>query len=173
MITKDHIVDTHVADVQKEQYGMYWFQAKQVPLTKLFLSSMLLRLTYFGISAMRSKCLFAELIKNGMSPSFKKRSLLARLRPIQILLYLRTRYRYMKGVSSVSFGYLDTDTINKSWLKMYLRYRYRSKLGWIFWFGPIHVAIRRNLDFWYFAVSHLHIGFLVTKFKWFNWQVIH
>ena len=61
------------------------------------------------------------------------------------ILYLRTRYRYMKGVSSVSFRYLDTDTINKSWLKMYLRYRYRSKLGWIFWFGPIHVTIRRNL----------------------------
>ena len=29
---------------------------------------------------------------------------------------------------------------------MYLGYRYRSKLGWFFWFGPIHVTIRRNLD---------------------------
>ena len=28
---------------------------------------------------------------------------------------------------------------------MYLRYRYRSRLGWFFWFGPIHVTIRRNL----------------------------
>ena len=28
-----------------------------------------------------------------------------------------------KAVSSVSFRYLDTDTINKSWLKMYLRSR--------------------------------------------------
>ena len=28
---------------------------------------------------------------------------------------------------------------------MYLRYRYRSKLGWFFWFGPIHVTVRRNL----------------------------
>ena len=27
------------------------------------------------------------------------------------------------AVYSVSFRYLDTDTINKSWLKMYLRYR--------------------------------------------------
>ena len=62
------------------------------------------------------------------------------------ILYLRTRYRYMKGVSSGSFRYLDTDTINKSRLKMYLRYRYRSKLGCFFWFGPIHVTIRRNLD---------------------------
>ena len=51
----------------------------------------------------------------------------------------------MKGVSSGSFRYLDTDTINKSWLKMYFRYRYRYKLAWFFWFGPIHVTIRRNL----------------------------
>ena len=29
---------------------------------------------------------------------------------------------------------------------MYLRTRYRSKLGWFFWFGPIHVTRRRNLD---------------------------
>ena len=28
---------------------------------------------------------------------------------------------------------------------MYLRTRYRSKLGCIFWFGPIHVTIHRNL----------------------------
>ena len=27
------------------------------------------------------------------------------------ILYLRTRYRYMKGVSSVSFRYLDTDKV--------------------------------------------------------------
>ena len=51
----------------------------------------------------------------------------------------------MKGCIFVSFRYLDTDTITKSWLKMYLRSRYRSKLGWFFWFGPIHVTIRRNL----------------------------
>ena len=52
----------------------------------------------------------------------------------------------MKGCIFVSFRYLDTDTITKSWLKMYLRTRYRSKLGWFFWFGPIHVTIRRNLE---------------------------
>ena len=68
---EDHTVDTHVFVVQKEQYGIYWFQAKQVPLTKLSLSNLSLRLTYFGISAMRSKCLFAELAKNGMSTSLK------------------------------------------------------------------------------------------------------
>ena len=28
---------------------------------------------------------------------------------------------------------------------VYLRTRYRSKLGWFFWFGPIHGTIRRNL----------------------------
>ena len=51
----------------------------------------------------------------------------------------------MKGCIFVSFRYLDTDNITKSWLKMYLRTRYRSKLGWFFWFGPIHVTIHRNL----------------------------
>ena len=61
-------------------------------------------------------------------------------------MYLRLRYRYMKGCIFVSFTYLDTDTITKSWLKMYLRTRYRSKLGWFFWFGPIHVTIGRSLD---------------------------
>ena len=55
----------------------------------------------------------------------------------------------MKGCIFVSFRYLDTDTITKSWLKMYLRTRYRSKLGWFFWFGPIHVTIRRNLAVWF------------------------
>ena len=28
---------------------------------------------------------------------------------------------------------------------LYLRTRYRSKLGWFFWFSPIHVMIRGNL----------------------------
>ena len=28
---------------------------------------------------------------------------------------------------------------------MYLQTRYRSKLGWFFWFGPIHLTVRRNL----------------------------
>ena len=51
----------------------------------------------------------------------------------------------MKGCIFVSFTYLDTDTITKSWLKMYLRTRYRYKLGWFFLFGPIQVTIRRNL----------------------------
>ena len=60
---------THKADVQKEQYGMYWFQTKQVPSRKLFLSSMVLRLRYFGMSAcMRSKWLFAELRKASIFP---------------------------------------------------------------------------------------------------------
>ena len=31
------------------------------------------------------------------------------------------------------------------WQILYLRTRYRSKLGWFFWFGPIHVTIHRNL----------------------------
>ena len=31
------------------------------------------------------------------------------------------------------------------WQILYLRTRYRSKLGSFFWFGPIHVTIRRNL----------------------------
>ena len=31
------------------------------------------------------------------------------------------------------------------WQIMYLRTRYRSELGWFFWFGPIDVTIRRNL----------------------------
>ena len=31
------------------------------------------------------------------------------------------------------------------WQILYLRTRYRSKLGWFFWFGPIHVTIRCNL----------------------------
>ena len=32
-------------------------------------------------------------------------------------------YRYMRAVSSASFRYLDKDTTNKIWLKMYLRDR--------------------------------------------------
>ena len=32
------------------------------------------------------------------------------------------------------------------WQILYLRTRYRSKLGWFFWLGPIHMTIRRNLD---------------------------
>ena len=52
----------------------------------------------------------------------------------------------MKGCIFVSFRFLDTDNITTSWLKMYLRTRYRSKLGCIFWFGPIHATIHRNLD---------------------------
>ena len=32
------------------------------------------------------------------------------------------------------------------WHILYLRTRNRSKLGWFFWFGLIHVTIRRNLD---------------------------
>ena len=51
----------------------------------------------------------------------------------------------MKGCIFVSFRYFDTDNVTNSWLKMYLQTRYRSKLGWFFWFGPIHVTIRRNL----------------------------
>ena len=31
------------------------------------------------------------------------------------------------------------------WQILDLRTRYRSKLGWFFWFGLIHVTIRRNL----------------------------
>ena len=31
------------------------------------------------------------------------------------------------------------------WQILYLRTRHRSKLGCFFWFGPIHVTIRRNL----------------------------
>ena len=31
------------------------------------------------------------------------------------------------------------------WQMLYLRTRYRTKLGWFFWFGPIHLTIRRNL----------------------------
>ena len=31
------------------------------------------------------------------------------------------------------------------WQILYLRTGYRSKLGWFFWFGTIHVTIRRNL----------------------------
>ena len=67
----DYKLSTHIVAEQKEQYGMYWFQAKQVPLTKLSLSSKLLRFTYLGILAIRSKCLFAELPKIGMSTSLK------------------------------------------------------------------------------------------------------
>ena len=50
----------------------------------------------------------------------------------------------MKGCIFVSFRYLDTDTITKSWLKMYLRTRY--KLGCFFWFGPIHMTICATLN---------------------------
>ena len=32
------------------------------------------------------------------------------------------------------------------WQIVYLRNRYRSKLGWFFLFGPIHVSIRHNLE---------------------------
>ena len=32
------------------------------------------------------------------------------------------------------------------WKILYLLTRYRAKLGWFFWFGPIHVMIRRNLE---------------------------
>ena len=31
------------------------------------------------------------------------------------------------------------------WQILYLRTRYRSKLGWLFWFGLIHVTICCNL----------------------------
>ena len=36
-----------------------------------------------------------------------------------------------------------------------LRTRYRSKFGWFFWFGPIHVTIRRNLanTFYWFVLT--------------------
>ena len=34
----------------------------------------------------------------------------------------------------------------RKWQILYLRTRYRSKLGWFFWFGPIHVTIHHNLD---------------------------
>ena len=61
----------------------------------------------------------------------------------------------MKGCIFVSFRYLDTDTITKSWLKMYLRTRYRSKLAWFSWFGTIHVTMRRNL-----ANRHRGFGFV-------------
>ena len=37
------------------------------------------------------------------------------------------------------------DTTMRKWQILYLRTRYRSKLGWFFWFGPIHVMMRRNL----------------------------
>ena len=33
------------------------------------------------------------------------------------------------------------------WQMLYLRTRYRSKLGWFFKFGQIHVTIRHNLAF--------------------------
>ena len=33
----------------------------------------------------------------------------------------------------------------EKWQILYLQTRYRSKLGWFFWFGPIYVTIRRNL----------------------------
>ena len=67
-------LNTHIGAEQKEQYGMYWFQAKQVPFTKLSLSSRLFRFTYFGILAILSKCLFAELPNFGTSLSFKNES---------------------------------------------------------------------------------------------------
>ena len=40
---------------------------------------------------------------------------------------------------------------------MYLRYRYRSRLGWFFWFGPIHVTICRNL-----ASANIHYRYRVN-----------
>ena len=71
----------------------------------------------------------------------------------------------MKGCIFVSFRYLDTDTISKSWLKMYLRTRYRSKLGWFFWFGLIHVTICSNLAFYdcKFATCHMRGHYVKTS----------
>ena len=52
----------------------------------------------------------------------------------------------MKGCIFVSFRYLDTDNITKSWLKMYLRTKYRYKLGWFFLIGLIQVTICATLN---------------------------
>ena len=56
------------------------------------------------------------------------------------ILDLRTRYR-------IKLGFFGSDRYKDmgKWQILYLRTRYRSKWGWFFWFGPIHVTIRRNL----------------------------
>ena len=36
---------------------------------------------------------------------------------------------------------------------LYLRTRYRSRLGWFFWFGPIYMTIRRNLGYGWRGIS--------------------
>ena len=51
------------------------------------------------------------------------------------------------------------------WEILYLRTRYRSKLGWFFWFGPIHVTICRNLVNDFKVYSYLFI----QKAKRTNW----
>ena len=51
------------------------------------------------------------------------------------------------------------------WQILYLRTRYRSKLGWFFWFGPIHVTIRRNLDY-----LRYRMFFCLPDFPWANWN---
>ena len=50
------------------------------------------------------------------------------------------------------------------WQIVYLRTRYRSKLGWFFWFSPIHVTIRRSLDI-NLGFIETHCGCLQLRFR--------
>ena len=66
----------------------------------------------------------------------------------------------------------------EKWQILYLRTRYRSKLGWFFWFGSIHVTMRRNLAEAYsrcFVVVYESSGIITanqnkTSYKWYKSQ---
>ena len=50
------------------------------------------------------------------------------------------------------------------WQILYLQTRYRSKLGWFFWFGPIHVTIRRNLADEHVLAAPLAVSVIAAVF---------